>query len=252
MNFQYISDIHINTTKDTSGINILSIINPVAPNLIVAGDVGYIENYDNYKVFMKNLCKYFKRVILVPGNHEYYNTNGSTIQTTIKNLLKLMKEISNLVVLNDTYVDIGNVRVYGTPLWSYIPAEAEVRKLSIVSQEDAIVGDKYWMNLMYSNSCFKLRECMIKTSAENKKLVVVTHYAPLMEAICIRNQQAPKRFWYASDCSDLIASNTISAWVYGHTHCNKNIHNTVSNTQILCNQYKDKRGTYIKNKVFTV
>ena len=252
MDFQYISDIHINTIEDTSGIDILGIINPVAPNLIVAGDVGYIENYDNYKVFMKNLCKYFKRVILVPGNHEYYNTNGSTIQTTIKNLLKLMKEIGNLVVLNDTYVDIGDIRVYGTPLWSYIPAEAKIKKLCINSQEDVIVGDKYWMNLMYANSCYKLRHCIIKTSEENKKLVVVTHYAPLMEATCIKNQQSPKRFWYASDCSDLIALGNISAWVYGHTHCNKNIDNTMSSTQILSNQYMDNRGTYANNKTFTV
>ena len=71
-NFQIVSDLHIEY-KSNDVPDPLTLITPSADILILAGDIGSFYQYDQLKTFLINLCPYFKVVVYVPGNHEYYN-----------------------------------------------------------------------------------------------------------------------------------------------------------------------------------
>jgi len=66
--FQIVSDLHIEYRNDEIP-DPLSLITPTADNLILAGDIGSLYKFNQLKGFLQNLCKYFKNVLYVPGNH---------------------------------------------------------------------------------------------------------------------------------------------------------------------------------------
>ena len=71
LNLQIVSDIHIEYKNDEIP-NPLDYITPTAEILILAGDIGSLYKIKQLKGFLDILCKHFKTVIYVPGNHEYY------------------------------------------------------------------------------------------------------------------------------------------------------------------------------------
>ena len=71
LKFQIASDLHIE--NDVSEyINTEDYITPVAPILILAGDIGNLYKKTQLYNFLEELCEKFIAVIYVPGNHEYY------------------------------------------------------------------------------------------------------------------------------------------------------------------------------------
>ena len=71
MRIQYISDIHLETRKQTAPFK--SILEPVAEYLVLAGDIGNPIT-PIYEEFLKYCSDNFVTVFYVLGNHEYYNS----------------------------------------------------------------------------------------------------------------------------------------------------------------------------------
>jgi predicted phosphodiesterase len=119
-NFQIVSDLHIEYNSNKVP-NPLTLITPSADILILAGDIGSFYKHEQLSKFLFNLCPYFKVVIYIPGNHEYYKVEGyetKSMYTLIQNFIKNMKSISNLYILNKSSVQIGDVYIAGCTLWS--------------------------------------------------------------------------------------------------------------------------------------
>ena len=78
MNFDYVSDLHLNfyigNEKTFSNVEDL-VKTTIAPKvksevIVIAGDIN--ESVDRLSEFLYCLSKYYKQIIFIAGNHEYY------------------------------------------------------------------------------------------------------------------------------------------------------------------------------------
>ena len=241
LKFQCVSDIHIDMSKDVSATNTRDIITKMSDILIIIGDVGKLEYYDNYKHIMTLFCNDFKDVYLIPGNHEYYSDN-IPFETLKTYLQRLERDIPNLKVLDDSYVDLpGNYRIYGTTLWSRVTSkDAASKQLNIKSSKEEFIGNKYWMNKMFFNSLYNLNNVIYNTKEYGKTLIIASHYAPkFKECLDTKFYNCPYRYWYANSLGYLMKKDNVHTWLYGHTHVNNDII-TLNDTRLVSNQYKGK------------
>ncbi len=103
MKIQIISDLHQEFGKTELYFDNADVI-------VLAGDVNLgTKGIEWIKEVISD-----KPVIYVLGNHEYYK--GSYPKTL--NKIKSTTEDSNVFVLENSYVDIGDVRFHGATLWT--------------------------------------------------------------------------------------------------------------------------------------
>jgi hypothetical protein len=112
---QYTSDVHID-------VNRMLMIKPIAPNLIIAGDIA--NGWGNItKKWLKDTCSQFQRVFFCPGNHEYYGSKSYNSRDN--EMRETASQINNLYYLNGEYevLEEEKVIIYGNTLWSNIPKD---------------------------------------------------------------------------------------------------------------------------------
>ncbi|KAL4966617.1 uncharacterized protein BDV14DRAFT_37951 [Aspergillus stella-maris] len=117
--FQVLSDLHLEIDQQYSSFNI-----PVrAKHLVLAGDVGRLVDYDNYRAFLKQQTDQFELVFLVLGNHEFYNDTFAVGLGKAQHMEKEPCMNGRLILLNQRRFDVPNskVTVLGCSLWSNIP-----------------------------------------------------------------------------------------------------------------------------------
>ena len=82
--FQVLSDLHLEVGQQYPTFDFPT----TAPNLILAGDIGLLSNYEAYLDFLHNQTERYDRVFLVLGNHELYGLDFATALSTAKKLEK--------------------------------------------------------------------------------------------------------------------------------------------------------------------
>ncbi|KAJ4865490.1 calcineurin-like phosphoesterase domain-containing protein [Trichoderma breve] len=93
---QILSDLHLEI-----GQQYMSYTFPVtAPFLLLAGDIGRLVDYGNYKAFLEMQASRYKKVFLVLGNHEFMNS------TMIQEWSRWDDPDSNLTILGCTLCQI--------------------------------------------------------------------------------------------------------------------------------------------------
>lgn len=237
MQFQIISDIHIE-----SGVNIQDVVKPVKnTTLIVAGDLGRVENYDAYYETLKWLCDNFNNVILVPGNHEYYTSNSELNYFAVNSTLFKMKQtLSNLIILIDDYVTINDILIFGSTFWSYCPKEYFIN-IPLHYEPHKLI-DAHAYNKLHLNAQKKLEMCIEYAYTENLKVLVVTHHAPTFAGTLhpkYRDVSLTKNYMYCSNSDHFLGNNVVKCWIYGHTGYNGVYDKLVSN-QVGKNNYNQE------------
>lgn len=241
--FQIVSDLHIEALY-ASGKTVRDILTPSAKFLIIAGDLGRVENGELYVKALKELCSMFQKVILVAGNHEYYSMNPGpkiTIEDVDKILWGLIKTpgMENLIFLNNETVNIDGILIHGATFWSYCPFQY-YKNLPLY--RDCGHGPRLLkvaeFNRMHLQAVESLENTIQYANQENLSLLVVTHYAPSFRGTLapkhVYDPIAPamgnhKNYMYCSSSDHLVENSSILSWVYGHTSHNGNIGKLVSN-----------------------
>jgi hypothetical protein len=77
-----------------------------APYLILAGDVGRLADFDEYRAFVAAQCALFDAVFLVLGNHEFYGLSRAEGLRRADALQRDASMRGRLFVLNRTRVDL--------------------------------------------------------------------------------------------------------------------------------------------------
>lgn len=222
MKVTYISDLHLE-----HGENVRLSDGDV---LILAGDIGHpFEQYlEDFLIYTKTKFKY---VFYVAGNHEYY---GMRIDEANQQLSSLCNRCG-VIFLNNTYYRMyipDSLPVYfiGTTLWSYIPEEHENEMFEYLNDFRMIVNWTPKIHNQTFNKNYVWLKDRVDYCSKLGKVVVITHHAPLI--VGTSNPEYEKEITtcgFASDCSEII--NRVDKWIFGHTHFNTNINDTVISNQ---------------------
>lgn len=224
--------------------------------LILAGDIGNPRS-NEYTSYIKRMAELFDLVLLVSGNHEYFNkscVHNSDI-LTIGQIDKMIDEICSIMpkhnvhYLNRRCVDLGEWTFIGTTLWSNAKDFNESKSTplpmfdfkAIYTDDRLLLTQKKYVEL--HDGDLKWIEQALEDTKHMKQnnIVVVTHHLPSWK-VChptytIRTDwngtnfnfdgyETPKRknandmnVFFATQLNDLIESNpSIKYWFAGHSH----------------------------------
>ncbi len=220
LQFQYVSDLHLEFRKEYATFTIPR----AAPNLVLAGDIGNLAQYDAYLAFLAAHTDVFDRIFLVLGNHDFY---GATLDTGFDAARRLTADprLGGRVVLlhQRRWDDPGSaVTVLGCTLWSHIPPESVARVTTYVPDYKRIDG---WSvdanNAAHASDVAWLREQLaaLRAEAPERKVVVVSHHAPALRGTSKPMYEgSPVSAAFATDLAGTEDFAGVTAWIFGHTH----------------------------------
>ena len=195
-----------------------------APTLLLVGDTGRFCDTDRFLAFLRRQCELFDRVLLVPGNHEFY---GSSREEGLDLAAKFALELGGkFTFMHRRKVELnnGDVVVLGCMLHSHIPDDYTALSNDFVRIRDWTVKDhnkEHEMDLAWLQD--SLAE--VENSTPRSRVIVATHYAPMFEkTVHPRQENNLLRHCFCSDALDKLqvcgCMDQVSHWVFGHTHYN--------------------------------
>ena len=222
VSFQVLSDLHLEINRQYPFYTI-----PVcAEYLILAGDIGRLADYDDYRNFLQKQTDRFKLVFLILGNHEFYH---GTFTAGLEKARQLEREPSlngRLVVLYQKRYDVpdSHITILGCTLWSKVPNESRDIVLSKVKDFQKIEG---WSIDTHNTShdsdyAWLLKEIHSINQAgkrsKKRSILVVTHYAPLLQRTS--SPQHAQNPWGVAFGTNILSQIPpgVKVWVFGHTH----------------------------------
>lgn len=231
LTIQIVSDLHIEYNNDAP-VDPLHFITPSADVLIMAGDIGSLYKYDQLHSFIKGIVPYFKHVLYVPGNHEYYlppKYEPKSIDQLKQVLQNLQDSFVNLTVLDQNSVQIEDICIAGATLWSDLKCELP-RFVRAPHMTTAIYKAHFQSDLEYITS-------MIDYCSENKlKLVCVTHHVPTFQATGDRFKNDRYNSLKSSNLDYLLHKDKVDTWICGHVHYNFDFE-TENGCRVVGNQH---------------
>lgn len=234
LKIQYASDLHLEFASNTLHLR-RSPICAVGDILVLAGDIGYLgdETYVKHS-FWDWASGNFRQVIVIPGNHEFYNGfdigqlhEGWAMEirhnvTCHYNAVFHLSEETDLIV---------------STLWGHIePQEAFATERSvndfyrIKADGEALSSGRF--NEEHERCSAFIKRCVIGSNA--KHIVVATHHVPSHELISPEFQGSPINGAFMAEMGHFIAYSDIDYWIYGHSH--RNIDKMIGNTACVSNQ----------------
>lgn len=257
VNFQYASDLHIETLSYTPQAE--EFFEPVSKILILAGDIGRVHRFDQLVEFLRRVCSLYKIVLYTPGNHEYYYVDGTellSMEEILHRLQNLSSIIPNLHILHRSSVIINDVCIVGATLWS----KATINIPQKVVRIPGITTARY--NKLHETDLKYIEDMIAYCQKHSLKCVVVSHHAPAQfltqpkrrkEGIKDPSKPALDSLYY-TDLERLLHKDKVHTWLFGHTHYNtKTI--TTGGTHLVSNQkgkIKDRVTDFSKSAVIRI
>jgi len=194
-----------------------------------------------YRDFLKRCSFQFPNVIVVMGNHEFYN--GRWFQS-VDWMREECDRFPNVHFLERNTKDIGDVRFIGGTLWTdmnkYDPLTLHAVR-DMMNDFRVIRNDQAGFTpLKPADTAKRHRDTIdyFKCCLEDKpelKFVVVGHHSPSHQSI--HPQYANEHLMngaYHSDLSEFILDHPqIKLWVHGHTH--HAFDYVIGETRVVCN-----------------
>ena len=218
--FQYASDLHLEfyDKHDKGAIDFRQWIEPSAPYLILAGDIGQ-PHRASYHTFIRQAATAFDRIYLIAGNHEFYNKTMpmDAIKQNIRTGLP-----ANVEFLDNTATTTPEgLRILGSTLWSNILPHEMVDSLYFLADFRLIkhTEDKAWTPHSYILQHATDRNWLEEQLNDHPEqpTLVMTHHLPSFECIADEFVGKPMNSCFASDLDELFVP-PVKAWVAGHTH----------------------------------
>lgn len=239
--FQVLSDLHLEINQQYSSFEV-----PVcAKHLILAGDVGCLVDYENYRDFVQKQTDRFELVFLILGNHEFYN---DTFAAGLQRARQLEQEPSlngRLIVLHRGRYDMpgSNVTILGCTLWSKVPDEARDIVRSKIKDykniQDWTVDHhnaSHEVDLAWLLSGIESIQHQNEIQSTKRSILVVTHHAPsLQETSSPQYANSPWSSAFGTEILPQISeSSGVKTWIFGHTHYTTEFEN--QGIRVMANQ----------------
>lgn len=230
MKLHILSDLHLSVAG-------LEVPDTDADVIILAGDIA------RPAAAVAWARQFFKPVLYVPGNHEFY---GSSLAATPE-VLKQLCEGSNIQVLDNDAVMIDGVRFLGSTLWTdfqlfgegpqrdaaITKAQSFMRDFSRIHMNEA--SDALFTPAasaqQFTHDARWLEDQLAEPFAG--KTVVITHHAPSRNSIHPRFADSPINACFVSDAEHLMDGTRAVLWIHGHTH--DSFDYVLNGTRVVCN-----------------
>lgn len=247
---QYLSDLHIELMHTKQFQNLCKKIIPQCDILVLAGDIGNPMHSSNmYRIFLESMSQKFEKVFVITGNHEYYGNHKTETDMRIHEICNTRNNISFLDNSTELY---DGYRFIGTTQWTHI--HDPVHLITDFTAIHNMTVARY--NHLHETSRIFLENAIDNATANNEKSIVVTHHVPLHELTHQKYKQGHMAKYNQCFSANLFPilekKNTISAWIYGHTHT-KSVQ-THGAVHFLCNPlgYKNENNGIEINHTFTL
>lgn len=203
--------------------------------LVLAGDTFYLRDIiAPQKKFWNWASQNFRQVLMVPGNHEFYNNGDVTERGDSWQWLFR----PNVGYYYNKVVHIDDIDFILTTLWSMIPVQDMYHVQQGMNDFRQIMyeGHRFTpedFNLEHEKCLTFLKQAVKESTA--KHIVVVTHHLPTLSVVAAQHMGSVLNGAFAAELGNFIADSRIDVWIYGHSHTN--IDTTIGNTWIVCNQF---------------
>jgi len=234
--FDLISDTHLEFYQKAKQIKpLLDQIKAQKQSSIIclAGDIGY-PKMPLYRVFLENLMELYDYILVVSGNHEYYNARSTAVEIDqrIKDLCEDLTSRSSktVIYLQKQAIEIQGHVFLGCTLWSEIHNHALVTR-SMSDYKKIQKKGHYGLNGAYRHTHITTHDVnrwhydhvqWLKEQLalyQDKPVIIITHHAPITlpeihpPAFC--NNALTEA--YCTDLSELV-KRPVVCWCFGHTH----------------------------------
>lgn len=206
--------------------------------LLIAGDSFQVNSlyYPNVIQDFEDICAKFYKVIVIFGNHEYYD--GAIGDSEVE-FRAATAHIPNVVLLDNEVFEGDGLRVIGSVLWTDMRKGDDVVKFACmqgmndynyIKIHDHGVGPLRLLHVNDTIMMYEKNRAFIKKAIdaipENDEMatVVMTHHAPCVShANPYGNPSALDYAYAATTFEDIIVENEIKVAVFfhGHTHDHK-------------------------------
>lgn len=228
--------------------------------LILAGDIvtAYKVHYGgqslkDYVDFLTYTCKNWKHVLVIAGNHEFYNFKW---YETIDVLREFYARFDNVTFLEDDTVTIDGIKFSGSTLWTNFNS-FETYAMSAAAfgmndfnciKNEHLGGVVLRPSMAYERHRFSLGyiECV-------QPDVVISHHLPHYGSINERYRDGNAlNYSFFSDLTDTIERCKPKLWIHGHTHSACDY--IVDQTRIVCHPkgYPNERSGQYQPKTVEV
>lgn len=222
------SDLHLEMRQQYQSFA----IPPRAPYLALAGDIGRLCDYEGLLGFLASQCQFFRHIVLVLGNHEFFRGSRSEGLAAVKKLEHEPLLQGKFTDLNRTRVDVSDsITVVSCALHSVTLPESRAVVESKVNDfkkiKDWFVDDhnaEHLLDLEWLQR--ELRTIKKEDAAASRpphRILVVRHHAPSIHGCSA--PQHKKNDSASAFATELLASGSdnlstllTSTWVFGHTH----------------------------------
>lgn len=257
MKIDILSDLHLDfyfksniNTRD----NVISFFQQIFTNkgtrtsgdvLIVAGDLGH-NNKQNIEIIKILQEEFYKHIICVLGNHDYYLTNSEANYIfnrnsfkRVDNLRSLLNKEENIYCLDGEIIEIDGIKFGGADGWyddsyvkKYFP-QYDKNHINLLWRE-YINDSRLIKGISSFDEIFEIEKLKLKNIYKACD-VMITHVNPsfLEEYIDKKYHNNPTNTFFTFDGSKFFKDGSMKYWVFGHTH--DPIEYKINNVKFLCN-----------------
>lgn len=235
--FDLISDLHADfwlpdyyCSKQLSIDLFVDDLLPVSPSdvLVIAGDLGH--HNDESELLLTSFRRYYKHVLFVVGNHDYYLVNSKErwrnnylSRNRLIHLKERVRGIEGVTYLDGTTITIDGITYGGTGMW---------HDMSYGVSKGYSLYELYylWGRTMNDSSLIQptftqdgLRHVYEAEFAKlelifNQSQVIVTHVGPNASNMPSKYHNDMVSTFYYFDGSTLLDRADGKIWCFGHTH----------------------------------
>lgn len=212
--------------------------------LVIAGDVGHY-NDQNIRI-LKILKQFYKNIICVLGNHDYYlvgKENKSLFKDSferVENMRELINAQDGIYCLNGDIVEIDGVKFGGCDGWyndgyfaRQYPTGFFPKKSTNQQWKNCMNDANFIVGIENFDDIFEIERPKIE-AVYKKCDVMITHINPSAknEHISVRYQNSSSNVFFCFEGEKYLKNGSMKYWLFGHTH--EEVNYIEYNVQCIC------------------
>jgi hypothetical protein len=235
LTLQVVSDIHL----EKRDLRFEDILTPSADILALVGDIGSPFT-PSLAPFISWCSQKFLYVLYVPGNHEYYNTQGIDVGTINQTLHNMCTQHTNVIFMYNKVHIIDNYAFIGSILWSHVPdvhlhdIQRMMNDYNYIYKTPTQKITVHDTNVEYQKNKSFLEHSVAHARASGLTPVVLTHHTPSMQGTSAPHLTGGVSC-YAFSSTLTCPPGIIRLWACGHTHYN--FHHNLEGYELISNQF---------------